>query len=98
MTHAATSKVENSAQSLSCKLKFVHDPAHLFVAAEPGLWRVVIQQIVICLSVVVSKMSVRLRLIFLVLAETKIRLKRNRMKREEFTFKNLLFSSQKFLL
>jgi hypothetical protein len=24
--HAATSKVENSAQGLSCQLKFVHDP------------------------------------------------------------------------
>ena len=26
MHAAATSKVENSAQGLSCKLKFVHDP------------------------------------------------------------------------
>ncbi len=26
--HAATSKVENSAQGSSCKLKFVHGPCH----------------------------------------------------------------------
>ena len=30
MTHAATSKVENSAQGLSCKLKFVHGFILLF--------------------------------------------------------------------
>jgi hypothetical protein len=27
--HAATSKVVNSAQGSSCKLKFVHDESHL---------------------------------------------------------------------
>jgi hypothetical protein len=28
--YAATSKVENSAQGSSCKLKFVHAPVHIF--------------------------------------------------------------------
>jgi hypothetical protein len=28
MLHAVTSKVKNSAQGLSCKLKFVHDTLH----------------------------------------------------------------------
>jgi hypothetical protein len=37
MTHAATSKVENSAQGLSCKLKFAHAMAyqeHVFLIGE----------------------------------------------------------------
>jgi hypothetical protein len=34
--HAAISRVENSAQGLSCQLNFVHDNSHASILSHPG--------------------------------------------------------------